>query len=348
MASKRSLRRQLRTLAEREQQERRDLGVLVLEMYRRDDFDQESVARQGSGLAALEQEMIAIRRQLGEEAEPEVDVEVKRAVVIEKVETDPVPETRAGPPGATEEQPALQATPGAAGVEDLTAQVEEAEQRVREAAEGARRGAEEHAAAEIVALERDLEREQQRATVALEQLQRQIQETEERLSQVDSERERGAAEARAAAAAWLRGQARAMRREAERQVRDELSLGTPPPAPDGGGQERIASLEAAKSQAEEALAEMTRRSNEANARAQQAEAAAERERKEKSRILQAAEQRLGEIEAQAVAASERIDAAERQLAEEAERIRVEAEERIRSEIEAARNPTEPEMQGEKD
>ncbi len=337
MAGKRSMRRQLRDLAEREEQQRRDLGELILEMYRRNEFDEQSVERQSSELAALGREITNVRRQLGEDPEPEQ--EHRPAVVVRKAEPeasrDPGVE---GSPVATAEQKAI-AGAGAAGVADLTADVEAAERRMREAEEGARRGAEEHAAAEIVALEKDLEREQQRAAAALEQLQRQIQETEERLGQADSERDRGAAEARSAAAAWLRGQARAMRREAERQVRAELSGGAPPP--DDGAREQIATLETAKAEAEEALAEMTRRSNEANARAQKAEAVAEMERRERSRVLQAAEQRLTEIEAQAVAAAERIDAAERQLAEEAERIRAEAEARIRSEAETARKPPQP-------
>jgi hypothetical protein len=312
VAGKRSLRRQLRGLADREQQQRRDLGELILEMYRRDEFDQQAVERRSSELAALQREVAALRRQLG--IEPQPAAEHRPRVVVRKAQ----PETEID--SATESAPpATEAT----------------ERRVREAAEGARRGAEEQAAAEILALEKDLEREQQRAATALEQLQRQIQETEQRLGRADSERDRDAAEARSAAAAWLRGQARAMRREAERQVRAELS-GNATPAPDDDARERIGVLEAAKAEAEQALAEMTRRSNEANARAQKAEAAAEMERQERSRVLQAAEQRLTEIEEQAIAASERIDAAERQLAEEAERIRVDAEERIRNEVETAR------------
>jgi chromosome segregation ATPase len=135
------------------------------------------------------------------------------------------------------------------GSGDLGAQVEAAERRLREAAEGAA-AAEERATAEILALEADLEKERQTRAEALESLRREQAEelvreretreraigvAESRLAEIESqaeaaekrvaeaERRAAAAEgtnadvearAREAAAAWLRGQIEAIRREA--------------------------------------------------------------------------------------------------------------------------------------
>jgi len=132
---------------------------------------------------------------------------------------------------------------------DLDAQVEAAERRLREAAEAAT-AAEERATAEIGALEADLEKERQSRAEELESLRREhaeelvrereakdsaIAAAESRLAEIESqaeaaerrvaeaERRAGAAEgtnadiearAREAAAAWLRGQIEAIRREA--------------------------------------------------------------------------------------------------------------------------------------
>jgi len=328
MARKRPLRKRLRALTQQERAGRRELGMQVVEMYRQDRFSEEDLRGGARRLADLEQELAAVRTALGEAPtdapEPPESHE----------DHPPAPE----PPGSEERA----AAPEQSGSPDpdldaLTAQVDDAEKRVRAAAEGARLEAEERASAEILALEQDLEREQQRAAKALDSLRAQLADSEQRASRAQEERRRGEAEARAAAAEWLRGQAEAMRREAERQVREELAAQAPPPV----DHDLARRLE----EAERALAEMTERSNEANARAQRAEAAAaerfaaeieareeelRQERAAKAEALQAAEQRLAEIERHALAASERVDRAERQLAQETERARGEAEERIRN------------------
>lgn len=136
--------------------------------------------------------------------------------------------------------------------EDLGTQVEAAERRLREAVESAA-AAEERATAEIRALEADLERERQVGAEAVEELRRQhaaelqrerdardraIAAAESRLAEIEAqteaaerrveeaERRAAAAEngnadaearAREAAAAWLRGQIEALRREAGRR-----------------------------------------------------------------------------------------------------------------------------------
>jgi len=138
------------------------------------------------------------------------------------------------------------------GGEDLTAQVEMAKKRLEEAAAAAST-AERRVAAEIEALETDLEKERARASQALEELRaahaeelrrereakdRVIAEAEGRLSEIEAqaeaaekriaEAEKRAAEAegaigderaraRESAAAWLRGQVDAIRREAGRR-----------------------------------------------------------------------------------------------------------------------------------
>lgn len=135
------------------------------------------------------------------------------------------------------------------GGEDLTAQVEMAKKRLEEAAAAAST-AEKRVAAEIEALEADLEKERARASQALEELRaahaeelrrereakdRAIAEAEGRLAEIEAqaeavekriaEAEKRAAEAegaigderaraRESAAAWLRSQVEAIRREA--------------------------------------------------------------------------------------------------------------------------------------
>jgi chromosome segregation ATPase len=136
------------------------------------------------------------------------------------------------------------------GSEGFGAQVEAAERRLREAAEAAA-AAEERATAEIRALEADLERERQRSTDELEELRRgheaalaeerearqqAISAAEARLAELEAQAEAaerrvaeaqrqaasqpdaavagGEARARESAAAWLRAQIEAIRREA--------------------------------------------------------------------------------------------------------------------------------------
>jgi colicin import membrane protein len=141
---------------------------------------------------------------------------------------------------------------GKTSVEGLDAQIAEAERRLKETAEAAA-AAEQRAVAEVRALEADLEKERRSKTRALdelrtahaEELQRErdaktqaIATAEDRLAEIEAhadaaekrveEAERHAdvaesalpdaeARAREAAAAWLRGQVEAIRREAGRR-----------------------------------------------------------------------------------------------------------------------------------
>jgi chromosome segregation ATPase len=136
--------------------------------------------------------------------------------------------------------------------EDLSAQVEMAKRRLEEAAAAAST-AEKRVAAEIEALETDLEKERAHASEALEQLRaahaeeirrereakdQVVAEAESRLAEIEAQAEaaekriveaekradeaEGAVEAersraRDSAAAWLRGQIDSIRREAERR-----------------------------------------------------------------------------------------------------------------------------------
>lgn len=138
------------------------------------------------------------------------------------------------------------------GSEGLSAKIEDAERRLRQAADSAA-AAEEEAGTEIRALEADLEGERLRAAQQLEELRREQEEAlrrereakesaiaaaEARLAEIErqveaAERQVEAAERRAAdaegatadadvrvreaAAAWLRGQVEAIRREAGRR-----------------------------------------------------------------------------------------------------------------------------------
>ncbi len=136
--------------------------------------------------------------------------------------------------------------------EDLGEQIEEAERKLKEAADSTA-AAEQRAVAEVHALETDLEEERRRCTKALgelraahaEELQRErdakeraiaaaedrldeietqaetaekrVEEAERRASAAESALPNAEARAREAAAAWLRGQGEAIRREAERR-----------------------------------------------------------------------------------------------------------------------------------
>lgn len=293
MMRKGPLRRRLRALEKRNQESRRDLGVLVLEMYRSGQLEEDKLRGEAAELEELERELDEVRAELeGGSA----------AVAVKPADED-----------LAEAAPRPAAGPEEGELEELAVRVEDAEQRVGAAAETARRETGEEATAEILALEEDLQRERQRAADALEQLRRQLQRAEQRATEAEEARRRGESEARAAAAQWLRGQAEAMRQEAARQVREELAAEAAPAAGEPGpdlstrledereqirreaessirseleaaraeavrqaqaeAEQRVSALEVAKAQIEEALAEMTRRSNEANARAQQAEAA---------------------------------------------------------------------------
>src|SRR5437763_14029560 len=74
MARRGSLKRRLRSLIENESERRRDLGVLVRGMYRRDELATETLGSRASEIANVSEEIDGLRRELGEEAaEPEAD-----------------------------------------------------------------------------------------------------------------------------------------------------------------------------------------------------------------------------------------------------------------------------------
>src|SRR4051812_148791 len=101
MARRGSLKRRLRSLGEREAEHRRDLGVLVLEMYRRDELDTEALGKRAAEIATVDEEIESLRGELGETAdEPDA--------------TQP-PEPAEAPAAAT--LPATQTSIAAAGAE---------------------------------------------------------------------------------------------------------------------------------------------------------------------------------------------------------------------------------------
>jgi DNA uptake protein ComE-like DNA-binding protein len=353
-----SLKRRLRSLSAREQEGRRDLGVVVLEMFRRDHLDTAALSERAAELASISHELDDLHRELGEPPPPRKPT--MPAVTLPPAGSPPGPvptaETAPNMPRAPVSPPPAAAAAGGS-VDQLTTQLEGAEARVQAAAELARREAEDAATAEILALEQDLEREQERAAQALEEGQRRLREAEERVREIEEDRARKEAEIRGAAAEWLRGQARAMRHEAESQIQTE--------GVESVVATRIEELERERDGLKKALAEMTERSNQANARAQEAAGAkrladqtahleeqlrmareeadgrvreaevrarAEAEQA-KADALEAAEKRLTEIDARAQAASERVEAAERKLGEETARLRREAEQRVAAEAE---------------
>lgn len=362
MARKRPMKRKLRSLAEREAEQRRDLGATVLGMYRSDELDPAAIEAGVGKLAETQEEIASIEAAL-EGTPPEPAEEQSEAT---SPETDGAVE-RTEP--QTEVQPALGAAAASAAVKGKATEAEAEKSKPEEpktddseapapeaeapktdeftapaAVEPARAQptppsaaeANERSAAAMLALEQDLERAQQRAGQALEALRDQLEQAKARADAAEERSKLHESETRTAAAEWLRGQAEAMRREAERQVREDIASEaegseTAKPAPG-----RSPSSEAA----ETALAEMTKRSNEANARAQEAEArlaeatteaeergrleAEERlatelrareeevqqEREAKARALEGAEKRLAEIEAQVAEAERRASGGE--------------------------------------
>src|SRR3954469_24196606 len=116
VARKAPLRKRLRELVERENRERRDLGASVLQMHRSDDLDEDALGKQAGELAGLQDEMTEIRRELGE---PDLPA--------------PAPEGATLPPAAappTEAEAEAEEEGAPSSIEELTVQVEDAEQRV--------------------------------------------------------------------------------------------------------------------------------------------------------------------------------------------------------------------------
>ena len=315
------LKRRLKALRASEDEGRRDLGVLVLDMYRRDDLDLAALGERAADLWSLSTEIEEVDLELGEGANerPSEEVQARERLGYPAAEVPPASgEGDAAEPVDTEAPEPIEAVAGAdhgqaarapapAALDELRAELEQAEERRREVTESAGGDAEEGAVAEILALEEDLDREQQRAAEVLEQATAQLQasQTSEERPAPPADEGIGAAEARAAAAEWLRGQARAMRREAERQVRDEFE----------GARREIDQL---------AQAEAEKRIHRENERLR-AELE-QRHRGETERLRGELEQRhREEIEAAQAAGREQAEAELRPIVERADRDRIEAE-----------------------
>lgn len=422
MAGKRALRKRLRALDEERGEARRELGAVVLGMYRAHSLDTGALSREAATLAELETEITAIVTEIkGEDPDPapvltdgtigetveadrlpstefialkaddeepsgdsgedegsaadvrtEAEAEAGGAPVIPaapitevqklpEIDEDPEEDETGEDPdddeSPNEEAPGPLVVPAApvstpepepdaeppppSRLDEIEVQLDDAEKKARKAAKEARLQAEAAASAEISALESDLEAEQERAVEALDALRAKLEESETRADEAEEALRVGASEARTAAAEWLRGQAEAMRREAERQVRDELG---PQEDPETDG--KVASAEAA-------LAQLTERSKEANARAEEAESALAEareaheaelktrdeellaEREAKTSALSTAEARLEEIETHAVTAGERVKTAEQELADQKARISADVDERVKARTAAA-------------
>ena len=345
MPGRGQLKRRLRTLSARDQDARRELGAIVLEMFRRDSLDTAALGERAAELTSLTDELDEVRSALGE---PQQVREPTMPAVN-------LPAAGSTPPPAAPVRSPVESAPARP---DLGTRVEGAEEHVRLAADAARRQAEEQATAEILALEQDLEREQERAAEAIENARRQLDEAHEHVKRAEEDIDRRQSEVRGAAAEWLRGQAQAMRREAERQIREELdeagrdaerARSDASKGLEAEARNRIEALERQKSATEKALAEMTARSNEANARAHEVEATArrsseesekriearareraeelavarvrareaelQREHEARAKALDVAERRLKELESEARATAERVAQAERKQSE---------------------------------
>src|SRR5437764_12025224 len=157
MARRGSLKRRLRSLIENESERRRDLGGLVLEMYRRDELDTETLGSRASEIANVSDEIDGLRRELGEEAaEPEVEREAAteaEPTVAAAAATLPASEPSVGSAG-TEPNPEQQVhaqlgydpeadggngadmpeEPNLGPSEQLSAEVADGERRLQEAA----------------------------------------------------------------------------------------------------------------------------------------------------------------------------------------------------------------------
>src|SRR4051794_10319427 len=123
MARPRSLKRRIRSLSEREAEGRRDLGVLVLEMFRRDELDTDALGSRAAEVAGVSEEIDALRLELGEDAaEPEL-----AAAQPEASTAEPEPVAAPGDP-----EPAAATLPAGDSPEAATAGAEaSAEDKVR-------------------------------------------------------------------------------------------------------------------------------------------------------------------------------------------------------------------------
>src|SRR5687768_18360271 len=78
MPTKGRLRRRLRSLGEQRDREQRDLGVLILQMYREDSLEEETLTERATAVAEIESEMDGIRVEVGETPTAPADEERAR------------------------------------------------------------------------------------------------------------------------------------------------------------------------------------------------------------------------------------------------------------------------------
>ena len=101
MPTKGRLRRRLRSLGEQRDREQRDLGVLILQMYREDSLDEGTITDRATAVTELEREMDGIRSEIGETPAPAGDEERAR----EDLGYDMGAFSAVPPPGDTDTQP---------------------------------------------------------------------------------------------------------------------------------------------------------------------------------------------------------------------------------------------------
>src|SRR5215213_3774853 len=95
MPTKGRQRRRLRSLGEQRDREQRDLGVLILQMYREDALDEGTLTERSGAIAELEIEMDGIRVEVGDEPAPadedQARADLGYAAGAPETETQPAP-----------------------------------------------------------------------------------------------------------------------------------------------------------------------------------------------------------------------------------------------------------------
>ena len=218
MARKGSLKRKLRSLSERQAQERRDLGVAVLAMYRADELDQAAIEAGAEKLKQTAAEIAEAEEALGPRAGSGRQQGARRGCQrrqraqtagasaarvrrprSRRPRSPPRPCRRrgAGGPGARArdhrraEERAAAPSPRGSRACDVRARRAGRGRPIRAAPPAAPPAAEadERSAAAMIALEQDLERAQARAGQALEALKDQLEQAQARADRAEERRE---------------------------------------------------------------------------------------------------------------------------------------------------------------
>lgn len=178
-----AVRKRLQTLRKQGDQRLRDLGELVFELAERGELTEAAVRTQAAGLAEIEDQLKELEGVLSGEPAPKPAEAKPKAPAKPAARRVPPVSAASGAAGPTAERDAGRPLPPGASGDGRGANGGtngDTGERLELAVEQARGRTGQSATAEILALEGDLERERVQAAVALERVQRQLEEIEAR------------------------------------------------------------------------------------------------------------------------------------------------------------------------